>query len=36
MTSAAFIAGGVIGVQLALIGLATYGLGMWGKGRRRR
>jgi hypothetical protein len=34
MIGYAILAGGVIGVQLALFGIATYGLGMWGRGRR--
>lgn len=31
----AFAVGGYIGVQLVVIGLATYGLGMWGRGKKR-
>jgi hypothetical protein len=35
MAVAAFLVGGYIGVQLVVIGLATYGLGMWGRGKKR-
>lgn len=33
--AAAFFIGGAIGLYLLVIALATYGLGLWGEGKKR-
>lgn len=34
--AAAFFVGGAAGVFIVIVGLATHGLGMWGKGKKRK